>query len=110
MLAPRPKINPKDAAIVSEEDAEADAASASEAAGTDALAPASSQGNVKSVLKPVDIKPTDVTTKPGAAPPATQQPVTGQPATTQPTTPPATPPSAQTPENARPRRVLSTSP
>ncbi len=101
-LMPRPKINPNDAAIVSEEDAEADAASASDAAGTVA-APGTSQGNVKSVLKPVDIKPTEVTTKP--AQPTTQQPTTGQPAA-----PSATLPSVQPPESARPRRVLSTSP
>ena len=133
MLMPRSIINSGNAAITGEDVAEQEAAAASvNPDGT--TAEEATQGNVRTVLKPVDLKPTEVTTKPGVAQPVTQQPTTGQPvpgqstapsttqptttgqptptqpATSQPATPSASLPSSQPPENARPRRVLSTSP
>lgn len=114
-LTPRPKINPNEAYIVSEEDAEADAATASESAGTNVATPGAAQGNVRSVLKPIDLKPTEVTTRPAPAPataqPTVPQPTTkAQPSATQPPAPSATSSPAPPSESSRPRRVLSTSP
>lgn len=89
-LAPRPKIDARTAAAVSDEDKEADAADAyviSEATDDAATnAGDDTRSNVKSTLQPVLTRPTDVTTRPAIAP------APGQKA------------------GERPRRVLETTP
>ncbi|HEX8472515.1 MAG TPA: penicillin-binding transpeptidase domain-containing protein [Pyrinomonadaceae bacterium] len=94
-LAPRPKIDARTAAAVSDEDREADAADAyviSEA--TDATAAGNtddaSRSNVKSTLQPVQTRPTDVTTRPAASP--------------------SVAPGTGLKTGERPRRVLETTP
>ncbi|MGH9901489.1 MAG: penicillin-binding transpeptidase domain-containing protein, partial [Pyrinomonadaceae bacterium] len=92
-LAPRPKIDPRAAAALSDEDNEADAYVVSEAAGVaDGNATGTPQSNVQRVLQPAQTRATEVTTRPAIK------------------TSPAVPGTVPATASERPRRVLETTP
>ncbi|MDQ3255102.1 MAG: penicillin-binding transpeptidase domain-containing protein [Acidobacteriota bacterium] len=103
VLTPRPKIDPRRAAVISDEDAEADAETAAGMNGTvgtgNASEGAAAETNVKSTLKSVPAtRPTDVTTRPTNAAPTSSTALS--------TAPTASPKQ----DDQRPRRVLTTTP
>lgn len=99
-LAPRPKVNPVNAAAVSDEEREADEAEAATMSSAEKEAD-QTQNKVKTVVKPVT-RPTETTTRP-APQPKTQTP----PAQTE---TPSTPQADGAMPDSRPRRVLATNP
>ena len=99
-LAPRPKVNPANAAAVSDEEREADEAEAATMSGAQSEAD-QTQNKVKTVVKPIT-RPTETTTRPVPQPKPRSLPEgTG----TQ-----STPQTDGAASESRPRRVLTTSP